>query len=102
VLGGHGRSLENALTYSHVLFTGALVIWANFFLSALLRGGGDAATPGRYMLVSSIAQVPLSYVLALGVGDWPGLGMAGPAYSSLCTSLVSALLQARPLWRRAA
>ena len=99
LLGGEGRSLDNALTYSHVLFSGALLIWANFFLSSLLRGGGDAATPGRYMLFSSIAQVPLSYVLALGIGDWPGLGMAGPAISSLLTSLVSALLQARALWR---
>ena len=98
LLGGEGRALDHALTYSHVLFSGAIVIWANFFLSALLRGGGDAATPGRYMLLSSIAQVPLSYVLALGIGDWPGLGMAGPAISSLLTSAVSALLQARALW----
>jgi Na+-driven multidrug efflux pump len=75
------------------------VIWANFFLSSLLRGGGDAATPGRYMLFASLAQVPLSYFLALGIGDWPGLGMAGPAVSSLLTSTVSALLQARALWR---
>jgi len=99
LLGGEGQSLDNALTYSHVLFTGSLVIWANFFLSALLRGGGDAATPGRYMLLGSIAQVPLSYVLALGIGDWPGLGMAGPAVSSVATAAVSALLQARALWR---
>lgn len=98
LLGGSGRALDHALTYSHVLFTGSVAIWANFFLSALLRGGGDAATPGRYMLLSSVAQVPLSYVLALGIGDWPGLGMAGPAYSSLLTSAVSALLQARALW----
>ncbi len=98
LLGGEGRSLEQALTYSHVLFSGSLFIWANFFLSALLRGGGDAATPGRYMLFSSIAQVPLSYVLALGIGDWPGFGMAGPAISSLATSAISALLQARALW----
>jgi len=98
LLGGEGRSLDHALTYSHVLFSGSLFIWANFFLSALLRGGGDAATPGRYMLFSSLAQVPLSYVLALGIGDWPGLGMAGPAISSLATSAVSALLQARALW----
>ncbi|MEK7688328.1 MAG: MATE family efflux transporter [Pseudomonadota bacterium] len=98
LLGGEGHALDHALTYSHVLFSGAIVIWANFFLSALLRGGGDAATPGRYMLLSSIAQVPLSYVLALGIGDWPGIGMAGPAISSLLTSTVSALLQARALW----
>ena len=99
LLGGEGPALANALIYSHVLFTGSLAIWANFFLSSLLRGGGDAATPGRYMLFSSLAQVPLSYVLALGIGDWPGLGMAGPAVSSLLTSTVSALLQARALWR---
>ena len=98
LLGGDGGALANALVYSNVLFTGAIAIWANFFLSALLRGGGDAATPGRYMLLSSIAQVPLSYFLALGIGDWPGLGMAGPAVSMLATSLVSALLQARALW----
>lgn len=98
LLGGEGAALAKALTYSHVLFTGSLFIWANFFLSALLRGGGDAATPGRYMLVSSIAQVPLSYVLALGINGWPGMGMAGPAVSSLLTSAVSALLQARALW----
>jgi putative MATE family efflux protein len=99
LLGGESRVLGHALAYSHVLFSGSLIIWANFFLSALLRGGGDAATPGRYMLLSSIAQVPLSYVLALGLGDWPGLGMAGPAVSSLSTSTVSAVLQARALWR---
>ncbi len=97
-MGGEGASLAKALTYSNVLFTGSLFIWANFILSALLRGGGDAATPGRYMLITSLAQVPLSYVLALGIGGWPGMGMAGPAISSLLTSAVSAFLQARALW----
>lgn len=98
LLGGEGEALAQALAYSHVLFTGSVLIWANFFMSALLRGGGDAATPGRYMLVLSAAQVPLSYVLALGIGDWPGLGMIGPALSSLATSGISAALQARALW----
>jgi len=99
LLGGHGAALANAEIYSHVLFTGSIAIWANFFFAALLRGGGDAATPGRYMLVFSVAQVPLSGVLALGIGDWPGIGMAGPALSSVTTMTCSALLQARALWR---
>ena len=98
LLGGTGAALANAETYAHVLFTGALAIWLNFFFSSLLRGGGDAATPGRYMLLSSLAQMPLSAVLALGLGDWPGFGVSGPAISMLATSLVSALLQARALW----
>jgi putative MATE family efflux protein len=99
LLGGHGAALANAETYSHVLFTGSIAIWANFFFSALLRGGGDAATPGRYMLIFSVLQMPLSGVLALGIGDWPGLGMAGPAASSITTAACSALLQARALWK---
>jgi putative MATE family efflux protein len=99
LLGGSGAALAHAETYSHVLFTGSIAVWANFFFSALLRGGGDAATPGRYMLISSLAQIPLSGVLALGIGDWPGLGMAGPAVSSVATMAVAALLQARALWR---
>jgi len=99
LLGGHGAALANAEIYSHVLFTGSIAVWANFFLAALLRGGGDAATPGRYMLLSSLLQIPLSGVLALGIGDWNGLGMAGPALSSVTTMSFAALLQARALWR---
>jgi len=98
LLGGSGKALANAETYAHVLFTGALAIWLNFFFSSLLRGGGDAATPGRYMLLGSLVQMPLSAVLALGLGDWPGFGVSGPAISMLATSLVSAALQARALW----
>jgi len=51
------------------------------------------------MLLSSVAQIPLSGVLALGIGSWDGLGMAGPAVSSVATMAIAALLQARALWR---
>ena len=99
LLGGSGAALANAETYSHVLFTGGIAVWANFFFAALLRGGGDAATPGRYMLLTSVAQIPLSGVLALGIGGWHGLGMAGPAVSSIAVMAGAALLQTRALWR---
>jgi putative MATE family efflux protein len=99
LLGGSGAALAKAEVYSHVLFTGSIAIWANFFFAAMLRGAGDAATPGRYMLLSSIAQIPLSGVLALGIGGWDGLGMAGPAVSSVATMAAAAVLQARALWR---
>ncbi|MBN9091241.1 MAG: MATE family efflux transporter [Reyranella sp.] len=99
LLGGSGPALANAETYSHVLFTGGVAVWANFFFAALLRGGGDAATPGRYMLFSSILQVPLSGMLALGLFDWQGLGVAGPAVSQVATMAIAALLQARAVWR---
>ncbi len=104
LLGGHGAALANAETYAHILFTGSIAVWANFFLAALLRGGGDAITSGRYMMLASLVQIPLSGVLALGtswlgIGDWHGLGMAGPAVSSITVMAGAALLQARALWR---
>ena len=61
-----------------MLFTGSIAVWANFFLAALLRGGGDAATPGRYMLIFSLLQIPLRGVLALGIGDWTGSAWPAP------------------------
>ncbi len=99
LLGGHGPALANAEIYARVLFTGSIAMWANYFLAALLRGGGDALTPGRSIMLASLAQIPLTGVLALGIGRWHGLGMAGPAVSTIAAMTGSALLQADALWR---
>jgi putative MATE family efflux protein len=98
LLGGHGAALANAETYAHVLFTGSFAMWANYFLAALLRGGGDALTPGRSIMIASLVQIPLTGVLALGIGRWHGLGMAGPAVSTITAMTGAALLQANALW----
>ena len=78
LMGGAGGALEAAVAYSHVWFAGAVLLWLFAFLSSLLRGGGDAATPGLYGLASSIVYVPLAGILALGIGPWP-VGLVGLA-----------------------
>jgi putative MATE family efflux protein len=97
LLGGSGAALERALSYSHVLFAGAVAIWASAFLAALLRGSGDAATPARVGLLASIAYVPLSGILTLGIADWPGFGVAGSAIASLGVATGTTLFQARAI-----
>ncbi|MGE0284924.1 MAG: MATE family efflux transporter [Bradyrhizobium sp.] len=97
LLGGDGAALERALSYSHVLFMGAVAIWASAFLAALLRGSGDTVTPARVGLLASIAYVPLSGILTLGFADWPGLGVAGSAIATLCVAAATALLQVRAI-----
>jgi putative MATE family efflux protein len=97
LLGGSGVALERALAFSHVLFTGAITIWVSSFLSALLRGGGDAATPARYGLLASIIYVPLSGILMLGIFDWPGFGVAGSAIASLCVTSAIIFFLARAI-----
>lgn len=94
--------LAYALTYSDVVFTGAAAHWAMFALSSIIRGAGNAALPGKAMLTSSLLQIPLTYVLALGVGGWGGMGIAGAAVSSILTALLAAGLMAIALRRGAA
>jgi putative MATE family efflux protein len=101
--GATGDTLGYALAYSGTLFAGAVAPWAMFALASILRGTGDAATPGKYMLISSLLQIPISGLLVLGtagwgIGDWTGLGIAGAALSMIATSLLSAALMARRLW----
>jgi putative MATE family efflux protein len=101
--GATGATLDFAIDYSTALFAGAAAPWAMFAISSILRGTGDAATPGKFMLLSSLVQIPLSALLVLGtagwgLGNWTGLGIAGAAISMIATSLLSATLMARRLW----
>lgn len=98
LLGGTGMALERALEFSNVWYGGAIALWLNAFFAAILRGSGDAATPARVLVVASLVYVPLSGVLALGVGPWHGLGIVGPAIASIVTTTGSALVLARLLW----
>ena len=97
LLGGSGAALECALAFSQVMFTGAVAIWANAFSAALLRGSGDTATPARVGLLASIAYVPLSGILTLGIADWPGLGVTGSAIASLGVATAIAVFQVRAI-----
>jgi putative MATE family efflux protein len=97
LLGGNGAALEQALSFGHILFTGAIAIWVSAFLAALLRGGGDAATPARFGLLGAIAYVPLSGILTLGVGDWPGFGVTGSAIASVGVATGTAFFQIRAI-----
>jgi len=98
-MGGDGLILKEAVMYSHVWFTGAVLFWTNTFMGSLLRGSGDAATPSRYAVVTLIAYVPLAGVLALGVGAWAGLGLIGLPIASLATTGGGCFLLARSLLR---
>jgi putative MATE family efflux protein len=97
LLGGSGVALERALSFSHVLFTGAIAIWTSAFLAALLRGSGDTATPARVGLLASIIYVPLSGILTLGIADWPGFGVAGSAIALLSVTAGTTLFLARAI-----
>ena len=99
-MGGRGAALDAALAYSNVLFCGALLIWSNNVLSAVVRGAGDMLLPALTLLASALVHLLLCPLLVFGWGPVPGLGVAGAAASTLCVNALSAAALAAYLLRR--
>lgn len=100
-LGGSGEALAHAVAYADVLFLGAIAPWVMFAMSSAMRGTGNAALPGKAMLAASLSQIPLSYVLVLGIGGWDGMGIVGAAISWIVTSGAAAAYLLHRAWNGA-
>ena len=83
LLGGNGRVLVEAVGYSNVLFSGAVLIWLSNSLASVLRGTGNMKLPSVTILTTSLLQIVLGGSLGLGLGPVPRLGMPGVALGQL-------------------
>src|SRR5882724_6413345 len=78
-MGGSGASLAAALTYSQVVFSGAILIWLFNSLANVIRGTGNMAVPAAVTCVGAAVLIPVSPCLIFGWGLFPRLGVAGGA-----------------------
>src|SRR5437660_794970 len=78
-MGGRGASLAAALTYSNVVFSGAILTWIFNSLANVIRGTGNMAVPAAIASAGAVALIPLSPCLIFGWGPFPRLGVAGGA-----------------------
>src|SRR3984893_1833206 len=76
-LGGHGASLDAALTYSNVVFAGMVLIWLSAALTSVIRGTGNMLVPALVICGGVVLLIPLSPLLIFGIGPFPALGIAG-------------------------
>src|SRR5256885_9878374 len=76
-MGGNGRALEAALTYSNWVFAGAVLVWLFNSLGAVLPGTGNMAFPAAVTCVGVVILVPASPALIFGWGPFQALGIAG-------------------------
>jgi len=79
LLGGGGEALAHALTYSNVVFAGAIGVWLANTFASIMRGSGNTLVPALALVAAAILQIPLSGALTLGWGPFPALGIAGAA-----------------------
>jgi len=91
-MGGTGPALEAALTYSQVIFGGAVVFWLLNTLASIVRGTGTMALPAAVTTASAVVYLALAPALVLGWGRFPRLGVAGPATASVVSFGLSSLV----------
>jgi len=90
-MGGRGASLAAALTYSNVVFSGAILIWTFNSLANVIRGTGNMALPAVVTSAGAAVLIPLSPCLIFGWGPFPRLGVAGGAVAVVAYYAIGSL-----------
>lgn len=85
LLGGSGTALAYAITYSNIVFGGALTVWLCNILANVVRGTGNMAVPAIILSIAALVQIPLCGALVLGWGPFPRMGIAGAAVAYVCS-----------------
>lgn len=88
-MGAPGETYIYALTYLRVIFIAMPASIITVMLGMGLRGGGDASTPLKFMILSSVLDVALNPLLIGGFGPIPALGIAGAALATAIASAVA-------------
>ena len=99
-MGGQGPALADALAYSKMLFSGAIVIWWTNVLASVVRGAGNMVLPSLLMLLTAAVHLLLCPLLVFGWGPVEGLGVVGAAISTLTSNGLAAVVMLVYLLRR--
>ncbi len=97
-MGGKGASLAAALTYSEIVFAGAVLVWIFNSLANVIRGTGNMMVPAIVTCAGAAVLLPLSPCLIFGWGPFPRLGIAGGATAVLAYYAIGSLALAFYLW----
>ncbi|GAB6196589.1 MATE family efflux transporter [Lysobacter xanthus] len=91
-------ALPYAEAYLRIIFLALPFLYAFTFITAILRGSGDARTPFFFLLLTVALDIGLNPVLLFGLGPVPRMGIAGAATATLIANAVS--LAALLFWLR--
>jgi putative MATE family efflux protein len=97
-LGARDGVLAVALTYSNIVFAGAILVWTFNVLANIIRGSGNTLVPALVTSGGAALLIPLSPSLIFGLGPFPALGVAGGAIALLGYYLVGVAAFVAYLW----
>jgi putative MATE family efflux protein len=99
-MGISGNALAIALSYSSIIFAGAVLIWLFNLLMAVVRGTGNLQVPVIVVCGGAVILVGISPALIFGAFGHQGLGPAGGAVAMLVYYALGTLAYAGYLWGR--
>ena len=67
-MGAKEEILETSILFSKIFFCFSIFVWLFNILSAVIRGLGNTFTPSIALIVGSVVQMFLSYMLIFGIG----------------------------------
>jgi len=83
--------LEQGAGYLEIIFLGSASVFLTAFMSAALRGGGDATTPMIGLGVGAIVNIFLDPIFIHGYFGFPAMGVAGSALATILTRFIAVL-----------
>jgi len=84
-----GAARGQALAYLRVVFIANPLMTVTTMIAMGLRGAGDAGTPLRFMILSTVLDVALNPLLIQGIGPFPALGIAGSAWATVIATTIA-------------
>jgi putative MATE family efflux protein len=100
VVGASSSVVEAGSDYFRLTALATLPTMVAGLLSGVLRSVGRARSPMVATMVTVIANSALAYVLVLGVGPFPELGVAGAGWATLLTTVAKAVILVRMTYGR--
>jgi len=98
LMGGRDGSLAAAMSYSNLVFAGAIPLWLYNSLAAVIRGTGNMSVPAGVSAGGAIVLIPLSPVLIFGWGPFPRLGIIGGAAAVFTFYAIGSAIFAWFIW----
>jgi len=81
-LGAAEEVVVPGTTYMRIIFIGAFTMILSMLAGAVLRAAGDAITPLKILVVSTLLNIGLDPLLIFGLWGFPRLGVAGSALAT--------------------
>lgn len=93
------ESLEMAIIYTMIIFSGIPFMFGFNYIMTVLRGSGDSKTPFYFLILCVVLDVALNPVFIFGLGPVPELGIGGSALATVIANLISFICMMIYLYR---